>query len=184
MKQRKKKSAYSNGPFVMLSIEVLDAPAWRAISHGAQALYIALRHRYNATINNNGKIYLSQRIAQKEINSHRDQIARWFRELQHYGFIVMTSEEHLGVHGFGRAPCWRLTELPSKSEPATKDFLAWNGVQFGIQKTESRPGNPGQGGPENRAKEMASGKVPLGPGNRANVFGLENRAKSRFALHG
>ena len=169
MKQ-KKNSAHNNGPFVMLFIELLDAPAWRALSHGAKVLYIALRRRYNATIDNNGKIYLPQRTAEKELHSHRDQIARWFRELEHYGFVVLTSKGHLGVHGLGRAPCWRLTELPYKNE----DFLAWNGVPFGSQKTESRPGNPGQGGPEYRAKETASAKVPLGP---------ENRAKSRFALH-
>ena len=63
----------------------------------------------------------------------------------------------------------------SPSEPPTKDFLAWNGVPFGSQKTESRPGNPGQGGPEYRAKETASAKVPLGLENRANAFGPENR---------
>ena len=183
MKQRKKNSAHNNGPFVMLFIELLDAPAWRALSHGAKVLYIALRRRYNATIDNNGKIYLPQRTAEKELHSHRDQIARWFRELEHYGFVVLTSKGHLGVHGLGRAPCWRLTELPYKNEPPTKDFLAWNGVPFGSQKTESRPGNPGQGGPEYRAKETASAKVPLGPENKANAFGSENRDKSRFALH-
>jgi hypothetical protein len=170
MKQRKKNSAHNNGPFVMLFIELLDAPAWRALSHGAKVLYIALRRRYNATIDNNGKIYLPQRTAEKELHSHRDQIARWFRELEHYGFVVLTSKGHLGVHGLGRAPCWRLTELPYKNEPPTKDFLAWNGVPFGSQKTESRPGNPGQGGPEYRAKETASAKVSLGPENRANAF--------------
>jgi hypothetical protein len=33
---------------------------------------------------------LSQRDAAKELRSHHNQIARWFRELVHYGFIVMT----------------------------------------------------------------------------------------------
>jgi hypothetical protein len=184
MKQRKKKSTYSNGPFVMLSIEVLDAPAWRAISHGAQVLYIALRRRYNATTENNGKIYLPQRIAQNEIHSHRDQIARWFRELQHYGFIVMTSQGHLGVHGSGRAPCWRLTELPSKTEPPTKDFLAWNGVPFGSQKNriparKSGPRWPGKQGQANGISESSPW-----PGQQGQCFGPENGAKSRFALHG
>jgi hypothetical protein len=157
----------------MLFIEVLDAPAWRALSHGAKALYIALRRRYNATIDNNGKIYLPQRTAQRELDSHRDQIARWFRELNHYGFIVLTSAGRLGVRGHGRAPRWQLTELPYNDDPATKNFLAWNGVPFGSQKTESRPGNPGQGGPENRAKETASEKVSLGLENRAKGLARE-----------
>ena len=31
--------------------------------------------------------------------SNRDSIGRWFRELQHYGFIVMTNPGGLGVDG-------------------------------------------------------------------------------------
>jgi hypothetical protein len=128
-----------NGPFVMLLIEIIDAPAWRAMSHGAKSLYIALRRRYNATIDNNGKIYLPQRVAQKELHSKRDQIVRWFRELQHYGFIVMVSAGYLGLNGYGRAARWRLTELSCNKEQPTKDFLAWNGVAFGEQKQNPGP---------------------------------------------
>jgi hypothetical protein len=40
-----------------------------------------------------------------------NEIARWFRELQFYGFIVMTKGGSLGVEGKGKAPHWRLTEL-------------------------------------------------------------------------
>jgi hypothetical protein len=116
-------------PFVMLLIEIIDAPAWRAMSHGAKVLYIALRRRHNATIDNNGKIYLSQRAAAKELGSNRRYIARWFTELEYYGFIVLTSAGHLGVNGRGRAPSWRLTELSCKDKPATKDYLGWNGAQ-------------------------------------------------------
>jgi hypothetical protein len=144
MKQRKKNSAHNNGPFVMLLIEVLDAPAWRALSHGAKVLYIALRRRYHATIDNNGKIYLPQRTAKRELHSHRDQIARWFRELEHYGFIVLASEGHLGVHGFGRAPCWRLTELPYKTSRRRKISSPGMAPRSAVRKQ-----NPG---PEIRAK--------------------------------
>jgi hypothetical protein len=106
---------------------------------------------------------LPQRTAEKKLHSHRDQIARWFRELEHYGFVVLTSKGHLGVHGLGRAPCWRLTELPYKNEPPTKDFLAWNGGPFGSQKTESRPGIQGQGKRHQRKFPLAwkTGPMPL-----------------------
>jgi hypothetical protein len=136
-----------------------------------------------APISTTKALAIPRRTAKRELHSHRDQIARWFRELEHYGFIVLASEGHLGVHGFGRAPCWRLTELPYKNEPPTKDFLAWNGVPFGGQKTESRPGNPGQGGPENRAKEPASEKVPLGPESRAKAWARKTGPNLDSALH-
>ena len=144
MKWRKNRSAQSNGPFVMLFVEVLDAPAWRALSHGAKVLYIALRRRYNATIDNNGKIYLPQRTAQRELHSHRDQIARWFRELNHYGFIVLTSAGHLGVRGHGRAPRWQLTELPYNTTRRRK--ISSPGM---ASRSVAKKQNPG---PEIRAK--------------------------------
>jgi hypothetical protein len=130
-----KPSSKIDGLFVPLLIEIQDAPAWRATGHGARSLYMALRRHYNSTIENNGKIYLPQRVAQKELGSSgRTEIVRWFRELQFYGFIVMTSAGYLGVNGHGRAPCWRLTELPCKGEPATKDYLAWAGAKFADPK--------------------------------------------------
>jgi hypothetical protein len=37
-------------PFVPLLIDTLDQPAWRALSHGAQMLYVALKRRFNPKI--------------------------------------------------------------------------------------------------------------------------------------
>jgi hypothetical protein len=76
------------GPFVPLLKETLASPAWRAMSHGARSLYVALKARYNQNNHNNGRLFISQRNASKEVGSASDQIARWFRELQHFGFIV------------------------------------------------------------------------------------------------
>jgi hypothetical protein len=74
--------------FVMVLKETLDSPTWKAMSMGARVLYIALKRRYNHTVHNNGRVYLAQRTAAEEIGSDRHQIIRWFRELQHYGFIA------------------------------------------------------------------------------------------------
>jgi hypothetical protein len=112
-------------PFVPLLKETLDAPAWKAMSHGAGALYIALKRRYNREFHNNGKIYLAQRKAAEEIGSHTNQVSRWFRELQHYGFAVMMAGGCLGVDGKGQAPRWRLTELGYMKDPPTRDFMRW-----------------------------------------------------------
>jgi hypothetical protein len=112
-------------PFVPLLKETLDAPAWKAMSHGARALYVALKRRYNREFHNNGKIYLAQRKAAEEIGSHTNQVSRWFRELQHYGFAVMMAGGCLGVDGKGQAPRWRLTELGYMKDPPTRDFMRW-----------------------------------------------------------
>ena len=109
-----------NPPFVMVNKQVLDSDAWRAMSLGARLLYIALKRRYRNDHHNNGRIFLSQRDAAKEIGSDTNQITRWYRELQHYGFIVQTKPGWLGPDGAGRAPHWRLTECGYMKHPQRK----------------------------------------------------------------
>src|SRR5262245_54057721 len=123
--------------FVMVLADVLDTPAWRAMSHGARSLYIALKRRYRK--DNNGSIYLSQRNAEIELGSSRRNVRRWFKELQHYGFIAMTRRGSLGLNGKGKASHWRLTEAPYLHDPPTRDFATWNGAPFDVPKNK----NPG-----------------------------------------
>jgi hypothetical protein len=117
-------------PFVPLLIDTLDTPAWRTMSHGAQMLYVSLRRRYSHRIHNNGRLFVSQRVAAKELNSHHNQIARWYRELQHFGFIVQQTGGCLGADGHGKAPHWRLTEIGYMRDPPTRDFTKWDGRAF------------------------------------------------------
>jgi hypothetical protein len=127
-----------NPPFVMVTNQVLDSPAWRSMSLGARLLYIALKRRYSPNRKNNGKIFLSHRQARKEIGSGMTQIARWYRELQYYGFIVLMNPGCLGVDGKGKATKWRLTEVAYMRGTSSKgledlptmDFLKWNGIPF------------------------------------------------------
>ena len=128
-------------PFLPLLVDMLDAPATKALSHGAFRLYVALKRQYNPDLSDrrNGRVYLSQRRAHQEIRSKREQIARWYRELEYYGFIVMTERGRLGLNGKGKAPRWRLTELGFMNDLPTKDFLRWKGVKFCDQKNQ----NPG-----------------------------------------
>jgi hypothetical protein len=116
--------------FVMITKTVLDSKAYRAMSMGARVLYTALKRRYWRDRKNNGRIYLSQRDAAKEIGRDTNQITRWFRELQHYGFIVQTKRGSLGSDGVGKAPHWRLTEVGFMKEHPTQDFLHWGGAPF------------------------------------------------------
>jgi hypothetical protein len=125
-------------PFVPLFKETLKTPAWRKLSHGARSLYVALKCRYNPNNHNNGRLYLSQRDARREIGSTFKSIARWFRELQHYGFIVQMKPGSLGLNGKGTAPWWRLTEVGYMRDPPTKDFLKWDGTPF-VDVVQARP---------------------------------------------
>jgi hypothetical protein len=124
-----------NGPFVPAIKSTMKEPAWRAMSHGARSLYLALKARYNSKLMN--AVYLSIRQAEEELGSfsRRENVQRWFRELQYYGFIVMVTPGYLGVEGRGKAPHYRLTEEFYLGERATRDFERWDGTKFREQKS-------------------------------------------------
>jgi hypothetical protein len=131
--------------FVPLFRETSQSPAYRQTSFGARALFIALCGRCGK--NSNGHTYMSQRDAEEELG-HKDRhnIANWYRELVHYGFIVMTEAASLGVDGKGKAPHWRITDRPTRNgngqlDVATKDFLRWDGVVFEPHVRPSRRWN-------------------------------------------
>jgi hypothetical protein len=130
--------------FVPLFHETMKSPAYRALSFGARALFTALRMR---CVRNNGHVYLSQRDAAEELgHTSRNDIANWFRELQHYGFIVQTEGASLGVDGKGKAPHWRITDMTTRNasgglDLATKEFLRWDGVLFEPHVRPSRRWN-------------------------------------------
>jgi hypothetical protein len=136
------------GPFVPLLKETLQTVAWRAMSHGARSLYVSLRGRVANDCRNNGKVFLSQRAACLETGSGFEQIVRWFKELQHFGFIVQTRGGCLGSNGKGQAPHWRLTELGTPNAEGgmnipTRDFLRWAGSRFnGNETTTIQKQNP------------------------------------------
>lgn len=148
MKRRNNKDRGRLPAFVPLLKETLAAPAWRAMSHGARSLYVALKARYNSNNHNNGRLYLSTRDAAGEVGSSTEQIVRWYRELQFYGFIAMVTPPSLGVEERGKAAHWRLTECGHMHDPPTRDFLHWDGSKFHQksrrQKLETRAGNPAQ----------------------------------------
>jgi hypothetical protein len=166
-------------PFVPLLVGTLDSPAWRAMSHGAQMLFVALKRRYSIKLHNNGRIFLSQRLAAKELGSHHNQIARWFRELQYYRFIVMTTPGCLGVEGKGKAPHWRLTELGYMRELPTRDFMQWDGTPFADnRKTKSRAGKPAHTG----ATKSRAGKQARGVQENQHTSVPENRPPSEESV--
>jgi hypothetical protein len=147
---QKSKNKQQLGPYAPIIIETAKSEAWRNLSHGARSLYTQLRLRFfwNHGNHNNGRLWLSQRDAMKELGSSSNEIAKWYRELVFFGFIVQTRGAALGSHGRGFAPHWRVTDIGYMHEPPTKDFLKWNGTPFKDtpqrrrprQRTESRNG--------------------------------------------
>jgi hypothetical protein len=126
-------------PFVPLLKDTIKTEAWKALSHGARSLYAVLKGRYNINLQN--AVWVSTRDAEEELGQHstRPNVMRWFRELQHYGFIVMVSPAHHGVNGHGRAPHWRLTEEWYLGKAPTRDFLSWDGTPFTEKRKRDAP---------------------------------------------
>jgi hypothetical protein len=125
--------------FIPLLKDTVKTAAWEALSHGARSLHVALRSRYNLTTQN--AVYVSTRDAEEELGQHssRRYVMRWFRELQHYGFIVMVSPAHHGVNGHGKAPHYRLTEAWHLGKAPTRDFLRWDGIPFTEKRKRDAP---------------------------------------------
>jgi hypothetical protein len=123
-------------PFVPVTRTTMAHPAWKATSFGARCLYIVLRGFLRHDNLNNGKVFRSYRNAAADLGRKSlTSIQRWFRELEHYGFIVMTTGAHLGVDGDGVAAHWRITECPSFDAKGnqiapTRDFDRWDGELF------------------------------------------------------
>ena len=134
-------------PFVPIIRTTVQTPPWKQLSFGARSLYHVLRGFLRHDALNNGKVYRSYRDAADDLGTKsRTSVQRWFRELEHYGFIVMTTGGCLGVDGEGVAPHWRLTECSTFDAKgnhiaATRDFERWDGVLFDPEKTDSRPQN-------------------------------------------
>ena len=120
-------------PFVPILKDTLDSEAWKATSFGARWLYVALKRRVPPHRN---VAYLSCRNAAEDVGANFRRIGDWFRELEHYGFIVLERHGCLGVEGQGKAPQWRLTELGDlgTGQQPTRDFLRWDGVLFEHQR--------------------------------------------------
>jgi hypothetical protein len=133
MSKRHKDKGRIPGQYTALRWEVMDSAAWKQMSPGARLLYIALIRPLSFNRDNNGKIFLSTRKAAEEIGANQESTCIWFRELQHYGFIVMTRPGTIGPKG--SAAFWRITDvgwgvLDGKSIEPTKDYLKWSGEVF------------------------------------------------------
>ncbi len=161
-----------SGPFVPVLKHTTGSAAWRATSHGARSLYIALKSRYNSKLGN--AVYLSTRDAADELgpHSHRESVRRWFRELKYNGFIVMIMPGHLGVDGKGKAPHWRLTETSYLGEVANARILRLMGWTWPSTSRKA---------PELQLKKI--GSIGAKAQNESRNQPIQSRVKTTHPVH-
>src|SRR5262249_29435398 len=138
MSMSKKRKRKSDGPFVMLPLRIVNAPAWRVMSPIARVLWIELRRKLANQGWNNGKIFLSDRDAAEAVGVNKDTIVRAYAELEDYGFLDKTSGGFLGSDGRGIATRYCFTDLAHGTHPATWDYEKWDG-----SISEHTPQKPG-----------------------------------------
>ncbi|QTN34676.1 hypothetical protein HZ995_09145 [Cognatishimia activa] len=131
--------------FTKLVRNMMEEPAWRALSTSAQALYPWVKLEWRGPKhNNNGKIELSVRQAAERIGVADNTAMNAFHDLQAKGFLVLRKMGSLGVHGTPKTPEYEITELPLPHSPnitGRKLYREWaNGQDFPVLK--ARANNP------------------------------------------
>ncbi|PJE28861.1 Helix-turn-helix domain-containing protein [Pseudooceanicola antarcticus] len=106
--------------FIKLDTWIFDRPAYRRLGPGARSLHWELIRVFNG--HNNGRLFLSQRLAAERLGCSRNTVSRYYRELEEAGFITKTRGACLGPEGVGQAAHWALTHLGVDGRPATLDF--------------------------------------------------------------
>ncbi|WP_170611090.1 hypothetical protein [Ruegeria arenilitoris] len=118
---------------------MMEMPAWRALSPVAQALYPWLKLEWRGpNNNNNGKISLSVRQAAERLGVSSNTAAKAFHELQAKGFIVVTKPPKLGMSGVASSPQFELTEISlptAHGESGRRLYKKWSeGADFPVVK--------------------------------------------------
>lgn len=134
-KRLREKRKIKDGKYTIMTLNLMDTPAWRALSIKAQALYPWLRLEWRGNKNNNnGKIALSCRSAAYKMSVTPNTAAKAFQELQRKGFIVVTRPSYLGTDGEARLQYYELTELvmPGSDRPRHLYTLWTDGYDYDI----------------------------------------------------
>jgi hypothetical protein len=124
-------------PFIAIFRHTTKTPAWRALSVGARATFFFLQSNHNTKAQN--AVFVSARDGARELGGvSKNNVPRWLRELEHYGFIVKIQGAHLGLDGKGKAARYRLTDRYYAGKAPTYDFQNWDGVLFSPKRTISK----------------------------------------------
>lgn len=128
--------------YAMLFRNLMEEPAWRALSSTAQALYPWLRLEWRGpSANNNGSIRLSVRQAAAKMGVSINTAARAFHDLQAKGFLCVTERACLGLSGHAKSPAYELTEIEmphSAGRGGRRLYRDWKlGKDFDVEKAQA-----------------------------------------------
>jgi hypothetical protein len=125
-------------PWISVFRHTWKSAAWKALSFGARALYVELAANYNTKMMNS--VFMSARTGAKQLNTSKDSITLWLRELEHYDFLVKVSGPFLGLDGEGKSAHYRFTDRWYGNKEPTYDFQNWDGVMFEPPKRADKRG--------------------------------------------
>jgi hypothetical protein len=121
-------------PFTALFRHTTKSEAWKALSVGAKATFMALQSQHNDRAQNAVWISARDGVEVFGLGQDRNAIGIRLQELEHYGFIVKVQGHHLGLSGKGKSAHYRLTDRYHAGKPPTYDFQNWGGVLFEPKK--------------------------------------------------
>jgi hypothetical protein len=100
-------------PWIWLTIEMLESPAWRALSGAAQKIVfrVAIEHMGHAGTENGNLVVTYDQFA--DYGVRRSSIARAIREAEHLGWIRVVQRGRGGNSEFRRASRYALAWLPT-----------------------------------------------------------------------
>ena len=124
-------------PFTAVFRHTTKTAAWRALSVGAKATFVALQSLHNDKAQNAVWISARDGVEVFGLDQDKNAIGTWLKELQHYGFVVMVQGAHLGLSGKGKSAHYRLTDRYHAGKPPTYDFQNWDGVLFEPKKRKA-----------------------------------------------
>lgn len=115
---------------VRIRLDILNSPAWRALSFTARALYMDMRAGLRST--NNGDINAALGTLAHKGWSSRTTILKAIGELTALGFVAKT-RQGMGGPTNGSCNLYRFTDVPAYEQPrvgvgasrATFDYLAF-----------------------------------------------------------
>lgn len=123
------------GPCSVVYHDVADSPAFKAMRPHAKLAVVMVKRSYNRTTQK--AVPVSARVIAKLTGVSNNKGLSLMKEAMHYGFWRLHTAGRLGVDGKGIATFVRLTDERFNGDPATLDFLKWDGTRFHEQKPPS-----------------------------------------------
>jgi hypothetical protein len=131
-------------PFVAVFRHTTKTAAWKALSVGAKATFVALQSLHNDKAQNAVWISARDGVEKFGLGPNKNRVGIWLKELEHYGFVAMVQGAHLGLSGKGKSAHYRLTDRYHAAKPPTYDFQMWDGELFEPKKRKAGAANPVQ----------------------------------------